>query len=554
MRLSGALAPGSGQKPPLAGGGAVCLLLGVVANFWSQFAWVQATNFSGSDEWLIISLVSRGILSIPYANRPLVFLWTVPWARILPHDLAAYYLADTTYLALSGCLVLLICRLLVPRDPLVSYLAGVFSVVWAPLDFLRLDAVLLTGYSGFTFGTLLAILLLLQSWRRQSVPLLALGTLVGLVTARGFEGVIPLLAAAPFLLGWMTADRSRRFWGWVAAWETVVLLAVASVVLPFLRPLGPGSYQGSALGLDLNPGNVAMRLLRLYGQHLLPLITSPVRELAVPAVPVAVAVFAAAYALARRVAGAASEGSEARGPLAALLGLGLLLACLGYSLFTLSPSILAPARTQILSSPGIGMVLAAGVCWAVTFLPARGRMAGALLVGCWLVAVGAGRTVAMQLLWDESISRFSVQHRTLAELTRWAPRLKPHTLVVLIDEANGWRASFTFRHAVEYLYPGEATGLVWGADDFLYPTYFQREGVLCVPWPILRGPWNSWPTAHRYDEVLVVRLGEDRELSVLERWPEALPPLPAGAAYAPWSRVEREGFLPASRAILARGP
>jgi hypothetical protein len=554
VTFSGALARGSGQGAPPAGGNAVWLLLGIVANLWAQFGWVRTTNFGGSDEWLIISLVSRGVLSVPYANRPLVFLWTLPWVKILPHDLTAYYVAETTYLALSGCLVFMICRLLVPRSPLVSYLAGIFSVVWAPLDFLRLDTVLLTGYSGFTFGTLLAILLLLQSWRGQSVPLLALGALVGLVTVRGIEGVVPLLAAAPLLLGWMTTDRSRRFWAWVAGWETVVLLDVALVLVPFLQPLGPGSYQGSALRLDLNPANVAVRLLRLFGQHLLPLVTSPFRELAVPAVPVAVAVFVVAYALARRLAGAAPEGREARGPLAGLLGVGLLLAFLGYSLFMLSPSILTPARTQVLSSPGIGMVLAAGVGGAVTLLPARARTAVALALGSWIVAVGAGRTVAMQGEWNESRSRFPVQHRTLAQLTRSAPRLKPHTLVVLIDEAKAWRASFTFRHAVEYLYPGEATGLVWGAEDFLYPAYFQREGILCVPWSILWDAWNSPPTAHRYDEVLVVRLTGDWELTVLERWPEALPPLPAGAGYAPRSRIEGEGPLPASRAILARGP
>ncbi len=554
MRLSPAVAPRNGPGSVLKTGAVLYLLAGIVANFWSQFAWVRATNFGGSDEWLYISLASRGILTIPYANRPFVLLWTLPGAWIVPHDLAGYYVAHTAYLALSGCLVFSICRLLVPPYPLVAYLAGVFSAVWAPLDFLRLDAVLLTGYSGFTFGTLLAILLLLESWRRQSLPLLALGALVGLVTARGFEGVLPLLAGAPFLLGWMAPDRSRRFWGWVAAWESVVLLAVVLVVIPFLHPAGPGSYQGSALGLDLDPGRVALRLLRLYGQHLLPLFTSPLRELAVPAVPISVAVFAAALALARRVAGTALESGEARRPLAGLLGLGLLLAGLGYSLFTISASIQAPARTQFLSSAGIGMVLAAGIYGAVSFLPPRARAAGAMLLGSWIVAVAAGRTVAMQRQWDESIGRFSVQHRTLTQLTRLAPRLKPHTLVLLIDEAKAWRASFTFRHAVEYLYPGEATGLVWGAEDFLYPAYFQGEGVLCVPWPILWRAWNSWPTAHRYDEVLVVRLREDLELSVLERWPEELPHLPPGAAYAPWSRVERDGPLPSSRAILARGP
>jgi hypothetical protein len=398
------------------------------------------------------------------------------------------------------------------------------------------------------------MLLLLTSWRRQSLPILAVGTLVGFVTARGYEGVVPLIAAGPLLLARERGDRRRRFWAWVVAWESVVLLAVVLIVLPFLRSPGFGSYQSSGLGFDPSPGDVLVRMARQYGYHLLPLVTTPVRELAVLAVPISVAVFALALALARRTAPLALDGPKARGALLALLGIGLLLAGLGYGLYTLSPSVQSAARTQFLSSPGMGIGLAAGVSWAVTWLPARWRWAGAVVLGSWIVAVGTARTVAMQGYWDASIGRFPPQHRTLAQLTELAPRLRPHTLVVLIDEVGAWPATLTFRHAVEYLYPGQASGLVWGAEDFLYPAHFRPQGVFCVPWPMLWRPWNTGPTLHRYDEVVVVGLSAARELTLFERWPGALPPLPDGATYEPRSRIESQGSSPPERAILKRGP
>ena len=130
----------------------IVALAGLLAVFFSQFAWVRATNFGGTDEWLYISLASRRALDIPYANRPFVLLWTLPAALVWPHDLRAYYVVHTAYLSLAGCLLFLLMRRLEPSRPLLAFLAAAISLTWAPLDFLRLDTVLLTGYSGYTRG------------------------------------------------------------------------------------------------------------------------------------------------------------------------------------------------------------------------------------------------------------------------------------------------------------------------------------------------------------------------------------------------------------------
>lgn len=525
-------------------------LAGLAAVFWSQFAWVRATNFGGADEWLYVSLASKGVLDIPYANRPFVLLWTVPAPLLWPNDLRAYYLLHTTYLTLSGWLLYALLRRLDPTRPLLAFLAAAVALTWAPLDFLRLDTVLVTGYAGFTFATLLALVLFTESWARDSPVLLAVGGLLALVAARGFEGVLPLLIGAPLLLLFVGARRSRRLAIWIGVWEALMLLAAALVLVPFFRPDAAGSYQASGLKLDLDPVRATVRLGRQYGFHLLPLLRSPLRELGALAVPLAAAVFMGAFALVAAGTGRAAEDRRPRRSLAALAALGLLLAALGYAPFVVTASITTAARTQFLSGPGIALFLAAVVFLGASLVKARWRGPVIALAGAWVVAVGTGRTVAMQREWDEWRGFFPRQHRTLAQLTRLVPDTRPNTLIVLVDDAGAWATGFTFRHAVDYLYEGRALGYVSKAIDFLYPAYFSPQGVHYVPWPVIRRSWKVQPTLHRYDEVVVAHVDGDGELRVLPAWPgDRLPPLPGGAAYDPQPRIVR-GPPPSPQAIL----
>ena len=220
-----------------------------------------------------------------------------------------------------------------------------------------------------------------------------------------------------------------------------------------------------------------------------------------------------------------------------------------------SPNILAAARTQFVSGPGIALFLAALACLAASALPAPWRKPAMAALGAWVVAVGTGRTIAMQREWDESRSAFPRQHRALVDLTREVPDTRAHTLVVLIDDSGGWPATFTFRHAVDYLYQGRAAGCVWNAIDFLYPAYFVPAGVFYDPWPVIRRAWHVAPTFYRYDEVVVAHAAAGGELRVLPEWPSGvLPALPAGARYDPGARIVRGTPGPPSRAILEISP
>jgi hypothetical protein len=162
------------------------------------------------------------------------------------------------------------------------------------------------------------------------------------------------------------------------------------------------------------------------------------------------------------------------------------------------------------------------------------------LIGCWVVAVGTGRTLAMQRYWDVK-SAFPPQAATLRELRTLAPDVKPGTLVVLVDHCGDWPAVFTFRHAVEWAYGRRATGFLWRrgfSGQLFYPTAFAPEGVRTLPWESIQKAWDDPPTLHRYDEIvaLVRRPGKCRAV-LAHGWPEELPPLPPGARYAPTERI-----------------
>jgi hypothetical protein len=523
------------------------LLLGMIAVFGAQAAWIKATNFAGFDEWLIVRHASRGIVDSPYSNRPLLFLWSLPSAVVAPHSFRGLVIVHYAYLVACGALVFALCRRLAPREPLLAFLAGTFFLVWTPMDFNRYTPVQMTQ-SGFTFGMLLSMVLLVEAWVRDRVVLLALGALTALVDVRSYEASLPLLIAAPVLLVVAGARvRDSRFRRWTTAWEAVMGVAALLVAWPGGEQR---SYQVSVMGLDPSPAHVLARLAQQYRFHLFPLLFSARSELLAPAVPVAVGVFLLASVLAVRASRAGGRRQESASRLALLAGLGILGAGLGYSLLVLSSRVRTPTRTQFLSGPGIAVLLGSAILLASRPLPARWRAAAATVMAAWVVAVGTGRAMAIQGAWDR-IGYYPAQHRVLVGLTEQAPDLAPHTLVVLLDEMGAWPAVFGFRSAVEYLYRGRALGFVFGGDTLLFPTYFTPEGLRTEPWTSIRSPWDCPATLHRYDELVVVRASQSGEVRILDEWPAGvLPPLPPDARYDPWSRVRRDSERPPEQRIL----
>lgn len=513
----------------------------------SQLAWMSRTNFTGFDEWVIVDLVSRGIIDVPHGNRPFHLLWLMP-IRLWPDSLTPYVLMHGIFRVLSGLLTFRIARRVAPERGELAILSALLVVVWGPGDLARLSTIERVGYSSFLFAMLLAIALYVESWARERPLLLALGGLVAFLTARGYEAVLPLLVGAPLLLLAVAGPR-RRFWTWTALWALPVGAAGLLVALPALRPSGQTWYQMQLLGFDPAPLHVLKRLLIQYAFHFAPLVISSPLELLVPAVPLAVVVFAAGLWLWRRSAPAPPESAdEARFLGLGILG-GLLWAGLGYGVLLLMPGEPSGLRMQFLSAPGVAFCLACLASLLARLAPRRWRRLVVTLATAWVVAVGTGRTVAMQQRWD-GLSSYEPQMRTLRSLVQAIPDVKDGTAVILLDRARAWRATYGFRHALRYLYEGRALGYVPGTWSVLYPTALTEAGVHTEPWELLRRPWQVAVTTTPYDRVLVVRAAPDGAVEVLPQWPAELPPLPAGARYDPGPLIVRDGPAIPERSIL----
>ena len=523
------------------------LPLAVVAVFWCGWAVVSPRNFGGYDEWLIVDLTSRGIVGVPYANRPLVLLWAVPPAWILPHDLRSYHLFEGLYLSIVGLLCLRLGLLLAPRWRAVAFFAAVFSCCWAPLDGGRMDPVLMASYAGNTAATLGSLLLYVEATVRRRWPWLAAAVALGLVTARAGEVVIPLLAAAPLLALAAPRPQPRPF---VLLWLGMIAVACTMAALPMLTAAPQATYQTGALGLDAHPVRVGVRLARYLGFDLGALIVPPLRELAHPAVVLATTLFVVLGAWGLR--DTPSPDAPPRG-LLVLMAAGLLLAVLAWGPYAVSRGAVTPSRTQVLAGPGIGLLLAAVIGRVAAAVPARFARTCALALASWVVAVGTGRVLAMQDEWNGH-SLWPVQNESLFRLTRLVPDVTPGTMLLLIDERPAWPVTFTFRHAVRYLYDDRAEGAVWRANAFLYPFSFEAAGLRSQPWPVIREVWRVQPRLYRYDEVVVVRHLATGGMRVEEGWPRELPPLPEGAVYDPGRRVLPRGDPPPERTILVPVP
>lgn len=523
-------------RSPQGGGPERALLvaaLGVVAVFWSQFVRVRATNFYGTDEWVFQWVAARRILDSPYSNRPFNFLWTIPGAHLGARGFNGFYAMHSLYLLGTALVTLALGHRLLPDRPRLGFLIAVLAAVWAPSDPSRLATVQMTVNSGFTFGAIVAVWLYIVSWQRRSRVLLALAAAWALLMVRGYEAVAPAIFAAPLLVAGELRRERRAARTWLAVWALAALLAAAAVLPPLLHPDASVAYQATLMQIDASPARMAARLAQEYRIHLLPAVTTPPIVLRVPAVLISMLAFVAAFVAATRLS--PPESWSRRGLwLAAMLG--LLLAALGYAAFLPSRVVDPGDRTEILAMPAIGLFVGATIALLASAAPPRARSVAMGALAAWVVAVAAARTLQMQRSWDGA-SYYGRQVKLLGDLVGFAPHLRPHTLVVLVGDTSAFPATFTFRHAIETVYPREATGVLASGPEALYVSRLSAAGIETEPWPVLWKPWGVAPTSHRFDEMLVARARADGTATLEESWPADLPPLPPGQAYDPRARI-----------------
>lgn len=521
-------------------------LLGLAALLLIQLLCVPPTNFGGLDEWLDLELVSRGVVAVPFAYRPLGLIWASPASWLVPgFGFAAFRWLFGLYALLSAVVSFGLVRRLLPERPSLGMLTACFVLAWAPRDMARLSTVDSVNYQGITLGTLLAVALLVEAWQRRSRALFGASVLMAFLAIRCYEGGCVLLAFAPALL-LLTQERSRRLWGWTLVWESVVGMAAAFVLLELEVSARETSYQLSVMQLDPDPLGWVGRLARQYSLHLSPLFTSAPSELWARAVAVAVIVVVLSLAAVGRNS---SRDWQGRWLLWVAGSLGLVLAGSAYSLVLLGWQPPTAYRLQFLSGPGIALFLASVVHLLGSLLRGRERLATAVL-GASVVAVGTGRTLAMQREW-EAISVQPRQMRMLSELIRVVPDVDPHTLLIALDEGGAWFGSFPFHHAVQYLFERRAAGFVPRRTDTLYRASAVPKGIQFEPLPIVHRAWDAPRTVYGYDEIVVVRNTPREGVVVLDDWPADLKALPPGVRYAPRNRIHTHGPLKRA-AILAQ--
>lgn len=503
-------------------------------------------NFGGADEWLLLELNGRGIVSMPHSNRPLNLVWALPAVWLTPWRFEGYRVVYLAYTCLSGWMTWALVRRLEPGAGAVALLAAVFTIGWAPVDMARLQVVQMLPNAGVTFSTLLCLNLLLEGWRRSRPGLWLAAFGLGAATVRSYEGVLGLLLGAPLLLLALPGDQRRgprAPAAWILAWIAGLALVTLSVAAPLLRGGGGSLYQGTVVGFELRPGEYAIRLVQQFAWHLGPLVPADPSELAPRNVWLPVAVFLICALLP-----AFRELQANRQRLAVLAAAGLGMAAAGYSVLLLGHNVLGPTRMQFLSGPGIAILLAAGIGWIASWLRPAWRRGATVALAAAVVAVAAGHLAGMQREWQR-ISRYPQQRACLAALARAAPALLPGTLLVIVDQDGTWPFSMTFRHAARLVYGAGVTGHVVGGDPLLYAARGDAAGITVTPAEAIRGPWREAVTIHRYDQVIAFVLAGGRLQRVDEWVPQLLGPLPEGARYAPALRIT-SGAPPPSRRVL----
>ncbi len=518
------------RAPARAGSLALAALL-LLAVAWTQWRLVSLTNFFGYDEWTVLTLVTRRIMDIPYANRPLALLWTLPVPLLGADSFFPFAILGWVYAWGSALLVAHVALRVCPGRPLLAFLAGTFVLVWAPSDRARLSLVENSEYWGITFGMMLSLALFVESWVRRRIVLLAVAGALAVVSGRCYESTLPVLGLCPLLLLVREERLSRALAGWAAAFGGFVGVALGLAVVPMFAKGQTLAYQKSfALDAQLLP--MVDRLLQQYAYHFLPVVLpelAQIRPFAVAAV-VGVAVFVVAV-LAWQAA-VPAEGS--RGRLGWLIPVGLLLAGAGYTALVVTSQVTGAWRAEFLSAPGAALFLAALACGLGEASRGAGRIV-TLAFAAWIVAVGSARTAALDAGWRMT-TFYPRQMQVLSTLVEVVPDTLPGTLIVMTGDTRAWRANFTFHHAVEYLYRDAATGLVPGAIPAMLPGFFTLQGIASEPLAVVRGPWRAPARLFPYDHLVVVR-ATDTGLTLLDAWPAELPPLPAGARYAPLLRV-----------------
>ncbi len=531
-------------------------LLGLSVIALAAYAVVRRGNIFGVDEWMnIYTVLDRGLAG-GLTNRPLNRLaQTVIFrtAGIGPGATYAAYLLIR--LATAFTLYLLIRE--AAGDPVFGFACGAVYLTYTVNDFETLLFILRISKASALLAGLLALLAFARARSRQAVwliPALALAAFAVLA----FEGVVPVLAAAPVLLSLARgrAGLRRRDVLLLAAWEAALALAAARYALPLLGigayTYGAGTLAGRLDAMYLVNGSVEQMKNAFAGLLLIEPAALAAHRL--PALVTAAAVLLALAAVRPPLDADATDSGGA--PRYALwLAAGLALTWLGFAPYLPTVYIQQVFRIHVVAAVGEAIALAAGI-WLLAALARDGRARRAIqTLGMMLTAAaGAATVAAIQAEINGLGATWDTQAIFLRSLAHQVPALREDALFVYVEDPalpevpfiSGW--SFDF--AMRYLYDDRAAGLVptdtlffqdWAIDDAgIAITAQARAG----DHPLVHEAFYGW------DRVIFVTKRPGGEADILGALPPDYATPARAAAYDPDALIAPAFVSPRVSSVL----
>ncbi len=528
---------------------AAAALLMVVAVLWAPFG-VHTTP--RGDGWIWMDSISSGERWVfpRDPTRPFIFApWTIAYF-LTPDSFVGAHLVLISLLWGSGLALFGILRRLRGIHDGLAFATACVSIIHPASTWkIALDSPVDRHWAIFFF--LLAVLILLATWRRPSAPLLIGMWIAQVLSLWTNQAILPLALAVPLLLLWTAKGSAsqRELWRGSVLWLVIPLVnALHNVARHYFNvallggPAGP-IHEGQILALDSGWDAMARSVLLAYRKHLVDAWLESVRlvgadrSMLLAALSGGAAVVVATWALWPRGEGIGRRPARFL-VIAGLLGIGL-----GFALFVPTSLRFTDGRSFIVSSLGAALFVAG----LIGVLCGRRVHARTFAIGSMslLVSLGTVRVLDQHARYRNDARRLD---SILAGVIRQAPDVRPGAFFALSyagRPAEFWRtAGFNLRsnvveHALRFLYEKrELSAGVINGDPEGFVRYRLTDGGVGR-----QLPWGEEVSPISYSGALVYRVRRDLKVVLLHEIPQRIRGAGSGS-YDPEELIDRNAPLP----------
>jgi hypothetical protein len=452
-----------------------------------------------------------------------------------------------------GFLVFLIGRRLAPGYDLFWYLTGALVLVHSSDYAAGWAGAGLSNHSGYTLWMPLAFYMLVLAFQQtERLPVracLLLGVFFEHLSLWSYESQIVIILIAPLLLAGLYGKPWRRWLAMAAIWYVLPVIYIVATIGKYTHSSGH-SYQQSVLRQSWPVGPILSdwlfnisASLKFWGWAGAQPAQATTSQLIRPAV-LAVVLFLGGVALLVWLCGARRDKDHGwipnRRTLWTAMLVGLLLLALSFPAYLILDSARSLWRTQILSGFGAALVVSSAIGLCASYVPRNWLRLGALAVlGSVVIAYGSfsvvKKTAFHRWVWD--------RHRhAMAQLLHTAPRLKPGTMVILINVPKEYSSdpflgnNMLFDMAAWLAYPGAPVSGV----------YFYEDGTPA-------NGYNLKITPEGVGAILALKYDQRSPPSIVRDLPKFLGvDENAARLYNPVARIESRS--PTPRAVRRYGP